>query len=225
MAKTTMQAIIYDERPLFLSDAIMPRVSRAQTELNKIRITQTAARLFRERGFQGITLSEVMQESGLTHGGFYGHFKSKEALANEACAQAFEQSKIAWRDKVAAHDEKSKARKAIIDHYLAESKRDQHDDTCPVVAFSGEIAREDEQSTIHETYLRGLNSLIETYMSTVENDDTNESVKAQRQTALVEYSLMVGAMTLARAAGQAPISGEILEAAKAFLGGDFSSNG
>jgi len=207
-----------------LSVITMPRVSRAQTELNRIKITQTAARLFRERGFNGITLSEVMHESGLTHGGFYGHFQSKDALANEACAQAFEQSEIVWRDTIAAHVEKSHARKAIIDHYLAQSKIAQHDDTCPVIAFSGEIAREDEQSAIHQTYLQGMNTLIDSYMSTVESEDTAESDKAQRQTALAEYALMVGAMTLARAAGQDPISVEILDAAKAFLERESGSN-
>jgi len=195
----------------------MPRVSRAQTELNRIKITQTATRLFRERGIHNITLAEVMKESGLTHGGFYGHFQSKDALANEACTQAFEQSKIAWREMVAAHVEKPDARKAIIDHYLAPSKLDQDDDTCPVIAFSGEMAREDEQSAIHQTYLQGMNALIDTYASTVKNGGTAESLKAQRQTALAEYALMVGAMTLARAAGQAPISEEILQAAKDFL--------
>ncbi|NWA28605.1 TetR/AcrR family transcriptional regulator [Pseudomonas gingeri] len=198
----------------------MPRVSRAQTELNRVKIMQTATRLFRERGIQGITLSEVMNESGLTNGGFYGHFASKEALVNEACAQAFEQSAIAWREKVAVHSKKSRARKAIVDHYLVERKRDQHDGTCPVVALSGEMAHEDEQSAIHQTYLRGLKTLISTYMSTIESDDLAESEGAKRQTALVEYSLMIGAMTLARAAGQAPISGEIIKAAKAFLSKD-----
>lgn len=198
----------------------MPRVSRAQAELNRINITQKAAQLFRERGFQGITLSEVMQASGLTHGGFYGHFKSKEALADEACAQAFTHSENVWRDTVAAHADKGEARKAIIEHYLAQSKLDRPDDTCPVVAFSGEIAREDEHSALHQTYLRGLNTLIKTYSSTLEADDTADSAQRQRQTALVEYALMVGAMTLARAAGHSAISGEILEAAKAFLIGD-----
>lgn len=202
----------------------MPRVSRAQAELNRINITQKAAQLFRERGFQGITLSEVMQASGLTHGGFYGHFKSKEALADEACAQAFTQSENVWRDTVAAHTDKGEARKAIIEHYLAQSKLDQPDDTCPVVAFSGEIAREDEHSALHQTYLRGLNSLIETYSSTLEPDDTADSAQRQRQTVLVEYALMVGAMTLARAAGHSPVAGEILEAAKAFLVGDSASS-
>ena len=62
----------------------MPRVSRAQTERNRVKITQTATRLFRERGFQNVSLSEVMHASGLTHGGFYGHFASKEALARAA---------------------------------------------------------------------------------------------------------------------------------------------
>ncbi|NVZ61321.1 TetR family transcriptional regulator [Pseudomonas gingeri] len=195
----------------------MPRVSRAQSELNRIKITQTATRLFRERGFQSVSLSEVMHESGLTHGGFYGHFASKEALANEACAQAFEQSVNGWCEKMAAHPQKHQARQSLIDHYLADSKLEQHQDTCPVVAFSAEMAHEDSRSAVHQTFLRGLEALISTYATAVEGDGSAESEAAGRQTALVEYALMVGAMTMARAAGEAPLSAEVLAAVRAFL--------
>lgn len=201
----------------------MPRVSRQQTELNRVSITETATRLYRERGLNGVSVAEIMHEAGLTHGGFYGHFESKEALANEACARAFEQSANAWKEKIAAHRKKRTARKAIIDHYLAPSKRDNAAETCPVVAFSGDIAHEGRPSELHQTYVKGLQTLMEAYMSTLEPGKSPREDSANRQAAVVEYALMVGAMTLARATGKTALSDEILKSARTFLNSDASA--
>ncbi|WP_346830811.1 TetR family transcriptional regulator [Pseudomonas abietaniphila] len=201
----------------------MPRVSRQQTELNRVAITETAVRLYRERGLNGVSVAEVMNEAGLTHGGFYGHFESKEALATEACTHAFEQSANAWKEKIASHRKKRKARKAIVDHYLAPSKRDNAADTCPVVAFSGDMSHEDNQSVLHQTYIKGLRALMDAYLSTVEPGASPQDETARRQAALVEYSLMVGAMTLARATGKTALSDEILKSARTFLNSEVSA--
>jgi TetR/AcrR family transcriptional repressor of nem operon len=64
------------------------RVTREQAAENRERIVQVAAKLFRERGFDGIGVADLMKSAGLTHGGFYGHFRSKDDLAAEACARA-----------------------------------------------------------------------------------------------------------------------------------------
>src|SRR5947209_20098144 len=65
------------------------KISRAQAQENKNRIVATAAQLFRERGFEGVGVAELMHAAGLTHGGFYNHFDSKRQLEEEACAHAF----------------------------------------------------------------------------------------------------------------------------------------
>src|SRR6058998_1573826 len=75
---------------------IRMKVSREQAAQNRERIVETAAQLFRERGFEGIGVADLMQEAGLTHGGFYGHFSSKEDLIAEAAARAFEGSVAVW---------------------------------------------------------------------------------------------------------------------------------
>src|SRR3569833_2420675 len=67
----------------------MARVSQAQARENRDRVVRTAARLFRERGVEGVSVSDLMAEAGLTHGGFYKQFPSKEALVAEATGQAF----------------------------------------------------------------------------------------------------------------------------------------
>src|SRR4026208_1757236 len=72
------------------------KVSRAQAAQNRDRIVEAAAQLFRERGFDGIGVADLMQEAGLTHGGFYGHFASKEDLIAEASARALTRSLALW---------------------------------------------------------------------------------------------------------------------------------
>ena len=80
----------------------MPRVSRAQTEANHQAIEAAASRLFRERGLDGVTVADVMAEAGLTHGGFYTHYESKDALAASACESAFAFAAEKWRRRVDA---------------------------------------------------------------------------------------------------------------------------
>ncbi|MDE1167321.1 MAG: TetR family transcriptional regulator [Pseudomonas sp.] len=191
----------------------MPRVSKQQSEQNRATITETASRLFRQRGMNGVSLAEVMKASGLTHGGFYGHFDSKEALANEACAKAFELSAKAWQERVGAHRKKSKARQAIIDHYLSDGMRARQAESCPVIAFGGDLPREPESSALQQTYVQGLEHLLATYQGTLDDPDADST----RQTALVEYALMVGAMTLARATEGSTLADELIKATKAFL--------
>ena len=98
----------------------MPRVSRKQADLNREIIVEAATRLFRERGLHGISVVDVMAAAGLTHGGFYGHFESKEALAQEASGRAFDQSAERWQERIAAHvDDNDAARRALIEPYLS----------------------------------------------------------------------------------------------------------
>jgi TetR/AcrR family transcriptional repressor of nem operon len=191
----------------------MPRVSRKQAELNREIIAEAATRLFRERGLHGISVADVMGAAGLTHGGFYGHFESKEALANEACGRAFEQSAQRWRDKIEQSVDKGAALQAIVEPYLSAANRDNPAESCPVAAFAGDMGHEARESALHQTYTQGLETLVKTLTSLMESD----SPATNRQTALAQYSLMVGALTLARATRGEALSDEILDAARAFL--------
>ncbi len=191
----------------------MPRVSRKQTERNRVRITETAIRLFKERGFRAISLSEIMGSSGLTMGGFYGHFESKEALANEACALAFEEAARIWGETVRAQPEKKEARRLIITDYLSTERRDRSNDICPTAAFTAEVSQDESNPKIRETYINGLESLVAAFGATMVKEDE----AASKSAALVEYSLMVGALMLARAAGKSSLSDEILAAVRSHL--------
>ena len=91
------------------------RVSRAQADENRERIIETAARLFREKGFDGIGLNDLMQAAGLTRGGFYGHFESKQDLAAMACKRALEANAATLSDE--AHRDLS----GFVDFYLSDA--------------------------------------------------------------------------------------------------------
>ena len=191
----------------------MPRVSRKQAELNREIIVEAATRLFRERGLHGISVIDVMGAAGLTHGGFYGHFESREALAQEASGRAFRQSADRWKDWIAANENKNAAHQALIGPYLSAASRDNPGDSCPVVAFAGDMCHEAAESGLRQTFMDGLDSLLGTFAPLM---DTGDEAR-DRQQALVQYSLMVGALTLARATRGDALSDEILEAARAFL--------
>lgn len=183
----------------------MPRVSRQQTERNREAICDTAARLFLERGLHGISIADVMGAANLTHGGFYGHFASREALASEACALAFEQSNQRIKGRTTLTE--------VVEHYLSRANRDNAGHSCPVTALAADMAREPIGSPVQSTWLHGVEEMLQALMTL----DTNEDAAAVRQQALMRYALMVGALTMARASHDDPLSDEFLEAAKAFL--------
>src|ERR1700754_3602585 len=115
----------------------MGRVSQAQARENRKRIVGTAARLFRERGLAAVSVADVMAEVGLTHGGFYKHFASKEALVAEAVGEAYaEQSD--YLDKIGEAGDPV-ARLALLDDYLTTDHRDNPGDGCPSAGFGGDI--------------------------------------------------------------------------------------
>ena len=191
----------------------MPRVSRKQADLNREIIVEAATRLFRERGLHGISVVDVMAAAGLTHGGFYGHFESKEALAREASERAFNQVGTRWRERAASGEDKASSRRALIEPYLSAHSRDNPGDSCPVVAFAGDMCHESAESGLREPFLDGLNRLLDSFSQLMESSDPDEN----RQQALVQYSMMVGALTLARATRGEALSDEILETVCRYL--------
>lgn len=193
----------------------MPRASRKQAQENREAIRDAAARLFRENGVQGISVADVMLAAGLTHGGFYGHFDSKDALAAQACAHAFEQAALRWQTRHAAHRKPARARQATVLHNLSPESRDVPGESCPVVGFAGDVAREPLDSTVRLAYVDGLKKLLDEFTRLTEG----EHEAARRQQALADFSLMIGALTLARATRGDTLSEEVLDAARRQLEG------
>jgi TetR/AcrR family transcriptional repressor of nem operon len=190
----------------------MPRVSRLQTDKNRAAIEVVAARLFQEQGINGVSVAEVMGAAGLTHGGFYGHFDSKEALAAVACFKAFEQSAARRAEKIARNDNDPGAALAeITDVYLGREHRDNPGTGCPALALAGDIAREAEGKPVRAAYLESLKHMLATFTQL----ESTAGASDPEQAAQMRLALLVGTLTLARATAGDPLSDAILEAGRA----------
>ena len=115
------------------------RVSREQADKNREHVIDVASRLFRERGFEGIGVADLMKEAGLTHGGFYGQFKSKEDLKIQASRRALSRNKDRWA-KVLAETSSEKL-SALARFYLSDAHRDRRGEGCALAALGGDAPR------------------------------------------------------------------------------------
>ena len=185
------------------------KVSRAEAAQNRERIIQVAAKLFRERGFDGIGVAELMKSAGLTHGGFYGNFTSKEDLMAQACARALEDSLNVMR-QLAERDGEN-ALSAVASAYLTPAHRDRPGEGCALAALGAEAAR--HGSPVRATFTQGMRSLVDMLTRLV----PGKSKRAKREEALVIYASMVGALVLARAIDDAELSEEVLQSVLASI--------
>jgi TetR/AcrR family transcriptional regulator, transcriptional repressor for nem operon len=188
----------------------MPRVSREQADSNKVAITEASARLFRERGIDNVSVAELMAAAGLTHGGFYGHFESKEELAAEACRWAFSRSAERWEKRVGEMSEPALARGALTDNYLSAQSRSSSGGSCPATAFAVDVAREAAGAPIRAAYAAGVEGLLKILADVQETG----SPRRDREAALADFATMVGGLILARATQGEAISDEFLTAAR-----------
>jgi TetR/AcrR family transcriptional repressor of nem operon len=180
------------------------RYSKTHKEETHKRIVTTAAKSFRKHGINGVGVVPLMKESGLTHGGFYAHFKSKDALVGAAIDAAFEQTIGRLKQAVDNAPQKSSVR-AFIDEYLSEGHRDDPSAGCAVAAFGTETAR--LKPTIREHIDKNIESML-----AVMTDDRNHRVP--REEAIRTLSTAIGAMVLARTVRSKELSDEVLTAAR-----------
>lgn len=178
------------------------KVSRAQAEANRERILDSASQLFRERGFDGIGLNELMRAAGLTRGGFYGHFESKDDLAAQACRRAMHDSREQWKRQ----PDRSLA--AWVKAYLSEAHRDRPGAGCGLAALAGDAAR--GGPALREVFGEGVGKLV----AVLQEQMPAATPPERREQALAMLSTMVGALVLARAVGDEGLSRELLDAAR-----------
>ena len=195
------------------------RITRQQAEANKTRVVETAAALFREKGFDGVSVADLMHAAGLTHGGFYNHFGSKDDLETAACAHVFEQS-VAAVEAIAAIAEPPKRAQAFDAYrrqYVSRKGRDATAARCPMVAFAGDVSR--QSRPVREQYAAGLRQYL-TAFARAGAGRKDERQAPARQQAIVQLAALAGALTLARSVAEADpaLSDEILAAAVAALG-------
>jgi TetR/AcrR family transcriptional regulator, transcriptional repressor for nem operon len=180
------------------------RVSREKFAQSRNRILEAAATLFREKGFDGVGLADIMGAAGLTHGGFYGHFGSKEDLEAQALSLAMAQALTNWSQTV--DSAAGRPLSALASQYLSPYYRDNRGEGCPIAALGCDAAREGER--VRSALTAGLEPTLALLSNVVPG-----RLKAQRRRkAIAALAEMVGAMILARAVNDPALSDEILAA-------------
>lgn len=189
------------------------KVSKAQAAQNRQDILEAAARLYREHGLAGVGVAEVTRGAGLTHGGLYRHFESKDALVREACARAFDWS-IGPLDGAGDGDGLA----ARVHAYLSPGHRDSPGEGCPAAALAVDVAR--AGGDLAAVFAQGVERNITRFARVIGGLAEDEAPSAaQRAEAIATLGSMVGALVLARATAAADpaLSDEILETMRARL--------
>ena len=181
------------------------KLSKAQAAHNRELILSVASRLFRQRGIDNVSVAEVMEEAGFTHGGFYNHFADKGALALEACVAAFASSVSGAQKRTSAGLE------PYFKSYLSPAHRD-GENGCAFTALATEAARHEG---LQAAFAEGLESTVELFSEALQRGGLAPRAAA-RTRALRLVSEMVGALTLARAVRHAEpqLSNEVLRASR-----------
>lgn len=194
------------------------RYSREHKRETHARIVRKASVRLREKGAHGIGVADLMKDAGLTHGGFYAHFDSREALVIEAFAYAMDRSTEHWR-KIAGQTPPEKRLAAIVDSYLTTLHRDDPGHGCAVPTLGAEIARESPKT--RKAFAVKLERMIGMLTALI----PEISPKAARKQAMAALATMMGTLVLARIAGTGEFSDEILGAGReAVLGRTAAAN-
>lgn len=160
--------------------------------------------MFRERGIDAVSVSDVMQASGLTHGAFYAHFASKDALVTAAIKEAIDRSSAALAEAL-AHPSTAKA--TFLATYLSPDHRDGCAEGCPIPALAVEIGRRNSDRRTLASHIRGL---IDRFVKGFRWKGHDPA----RDQAILMTAAMVGAVVLARAVDDEELSDEILAATR-----------
>ncbi len=178
------------------------RVTREQAAANRQRIVEAASALFRKHGFDGVGVDDITNAAGLTHGGFYGHFASKDDLAAEACAHEGADSWVPWMNAPA-----DKRLDGLVRSYLTARHRDSRSSGCLFAALGSEVVR--QPKAVRHAFTERFKSKVETLVRLV----PGRSAAARREKALATMAGLVGALTLSRAVDDPELADDILAAA------------
>ncbi|MFJ4186831.1 TetR/AcrR family transcriptional regulator [Kitasatospora sp. NPDC089509] len=222
----------------------MPRVSRAEAQQHRQQVIDHTARLIREKGADQVSVPEAMAAAGLTHGGFYRHFSSKDDLIVQALRAAFTERREAMdrladeassdgssdRSSDGSGPEVGSGRAEFLTRYLSDLHRDHPGAGCAAATLAADAARAEPGAPIRTAFTAGLSDLVDGYrrldaraagtddaVATAGTAGTAGTNEGDRGTALAELSTLVGAILLARASEDPELSREILAAARRHL--------
>jgi TetR/AcrR family transcriptional repressor of nem operon len=180
------------------------KVSKETVEQNRERVIDAAATLFRERGIDGIGIADVMERAGLTHGGFYRQFKSKDDLVVQAVKRAYEAMSADFRERL--KDAPESPLETLVRHYVSAYHRDDPGQGCCLAALATDAARRDDPAlraffgTVVTSYVELLTTLVPGKDRTV-----------KRSSAIATLAEMVGSVVLSRVVPDLSLSSEIID--------------
>jgi len=177
------------------------RYDKGRKDATRQHIVEAAGRRFRKDGIDGVGLAGLMADAGLTHGAFYGHFDSKEALAAEAIDAAFAANTRYWSERLAAGE----PLEALVRRYLTAAHRDHPELGCVAAALAGDAARRPPEG--REAFARRTRELVGVIATALSGPDTDDGVDR----AWGVFAVMMGALQLARAEPDPVRSEAILE--------------
>ena len=183
------------------------RYSKEHKQETHARIVKKASVRLREKGAHGIGVADLMKDAGLTHGGFYAHFDSREALVIEAFSYAMDRSTERWR-KLAEQTPPDKRLATIVENYLTPLHRDDPGHGCAVPTLGAEIARESPKT--RKAFAAKLEQMIDMMADQV----LEVPRKGARKQAVAALATMMGTLVLSRIAGSGELSEEILAAGR-----------
>jgi TetR/AcrR family transcriptional repressor of nem operon len=188
------------------------RLTKERAEQNRHLIVETASRMFRLHGMENVAVADIMEESGFTHGGFYNHFESKDELAAEAIASAFDVVASSLSGKLASGNHSQESVSSFVAQYLSPPHRDSKSGGCPASALSVDAARSGK--TIQAAFVKGIETYLDMIAAQLGGDEQDA-----RQQAIALFSGLVGAMMLSRAVKKSDpkLSDELLSSARNIL--------
>ncbi len=181
--------------------------SKADKAQSHDRIVQIAAARFREVGVDGNGEADLMQEAGLTHGGFYRHFDSRDELVAEAVERALQDGGQVVHAMANSKLDNKAVLAGLLDGYLSTAHRDGVATSCGVTTLAGDVARSDDRARSAYTQQVGV------YLELLTRLIAGEKHKSKRTKAIAALSAMIGAVSMARAVNDEKLSREILKSA------------
>jgi TetR/AcrR family transcriptional regulator, transcriptional repressor for nem operon len=184
----------------------MIKVAARSKEATHERIVETAARVIRRSGYDGTSVADIMKEAGLTHGGFYAHFASREAMLAEAADHAGAEA-VATSARVAASAPPEQALQVLLRAYLSKEHVENPEMGCPVAALGSEMPRQGPE--VRQAATRRIKEMIDV----VARQSPDWGQPGAHEHALVTAATMVGALVMARAVDDPRLSDALLKAA------------
>jgi TetR/AcrR family transcriptional regulator, transcriptional repressor for nem operon len=182
------------------------RTAGSRKEVTHERIVEAAARAIRRSGYDGTSVADIMKDAGLTHGGFYAHFASREAMLVEAADCAGAES-VATLAHVAAAAPPREALRALVSAYLSKAHVESVETGCPIAALGSEMPR--QAPKVRRAATRRIKEMIDL----VARQSPDWGQPGGHERALVTLSTMVGALVLARAVDDPKLSGALRQSA------------